>query len=67
MLRKTLKVFLIILGIGFVSAFFRGYSALYDNKKQVQNPTIQEKQEMIEQDTINDILDIDTETSKKKQ
>ena len=67
MLRKTLKVFLIILGIGFVSVFFRGYSALYDNKKQVQNPTIQEKQEMIEQDTINAILDTDTETSKKKQ
>ena len=48
-------------------AFFRGYLALYDNKKQVQNPPIQEKQEMIEQDTINAILDTDTETSKKKQ
>ncbi len=67
MLRKILKVFLIILGIGFISAFVRGFSSLYDNKKQVQNSPIQEKQEMIEQDTINAILNTDTETSKKKQ
>ena len=57
MLKKILITILVIVGVGYASAFVRGYK--YQSTK-VKDPiidnTITEKQEIIDEEIINDIL-----------
>lgn len=58
MLKKILIILLVVVGVGFASAFVRGYQ--YQTSK-AKNPTLQKeviskKQEMIDEEIINDIL-----------
>ena len=59
MLRKILKISLLIICIGFVSAFIRGYKSFGEtNKLKEQGITNHEvrKQELIDEETITSIL-----------
>lgn len=69
MLRKILKTILIVICIGFVSAFIRGYSyqTNKDNIKEVAKQEEIQKQEIIEEEIISSILnESEEEISKKK-
>lgn len=69
MLRKILKTILIVISIGFVSAFIRGYS-YQNNKDNIKELAKQEeiqKQEIIDDEIISSILnESEEEISKKK-
>lgn len=59
MLRKVLKIFLIIVGIGFLSAFVRGYKH-YSNDEKINNSSISsEKQNLIDEEIISSILNVE--------
>lgn len=69
MLKKTLIVIGIILIIGFISAFVRGctyHNESNDNNKET-TPTITdtEKQNIIDEDNITNIIDDDSKEEKK--
>lgn len=59
MLRKILKVFLIIICIGFLSAFVRGYKHYSNNEKINTNSISSEKQNLIDEEIISSILDLE--------
>jgi len=65
MLRKILKISLLIICIGFVSAFIRGYKSFGEtNKLKEQGITNHEvrKQKLIDDETITSILNTNEET-----
>lgn len=71
MLKKFLKGTLIILVIGFISAFVRGYKYQYENSSNIDKPTYDTtlKQEMIDENTIQEILEqekVDSTISNKE-
>ena len=65
MLRKILKISLLIICIGFVNAFIKGYKSFDEtNKLKEQGITNHEvrKQELIDDETITSILNTNEET-----
>lgn len=65
MFRKILKISLLIICIGFVSAFIRGYKSFGEaNKLKEQGITNHEvrKQELIDEETITSILNTNDES-----
>ena len=65
MLRKILKISLLIICIGFVSAFIRGYKSFGEtNKLKEQEITNHEvrNQELIDEETITSILNTNKES-----
>lgn len=57
MLKKILIIFLVIVGVGYASAFVRGYR--YQSlkaKDPIEDNTIKEKQEILDEEIINEIL-----------
>lgn len=63
MLRKILKISLLIIFIGFISAFIRGYKGHIDTsklqKQVVSNNSEVQKQDLIDEETITSILNTD--------
>ena len=64
MLRKILKISLLIICIGFVSAYIRGYKSFGKTNKLkeqgITNPEVQ-KQDLIDEEIITSILNTDEE------
>lgn len=62
MFRKILKISLLIICIGFVSAFIRGYKSFGETnklkEKEITNHEVR-KQELIDDETITSILNTD--------
>lgn len=57
MLKKILIIFLVIVGVGYASAFVRGYQYQSSKAKDpIENTTIKEKQEILDEEIVNDIL-----------
>ena len=57
MLKKILITILVIVGVGYASAFVRGYKYQSAKAKDpIIDNTITEKQEIIDEEIINDIL-----------
>ena len=59
MIKKILIIFLVIVGVGYASAFVRGYQYQSSKAKDpiIQEEVISEKQEILDEEIINDILD----------
>jgi len=58
MLKKILITILVIVGVGYASAFVRGYKYQSSKAKDpIIDTTIIEKQEILDEEIINDILD----------
>ena len=59
MIKKILIIFLVIVGVGYASAFVRGYQYQSSKAKDpiIQEEVISEKQGILDEEIINDILD----------
>ena len=65
MLKKILIIFLVIVGVGFASAFVRGYQYQSSKAKDpIVDTSISEKQNILDEEIVNDILS-NSDVSKK--